>query len=190
MSLESSKPVTHWLAMLQNGDEKAAQHLWEEYYLRLVRIAQQRLRATGVDDEVVAASAFNSFCLAAMNGQFPLLADRHNLWHLLISITARKAVSHLRRENAEKRGGKAEFVDADFESIVSREPTPEFATMMIDAFNHLLDRLPNDNLRKIALWKMEGLSHQQIAEKLDCSLRNIGIKLDLIRGLLKDESPP
>jgi hypothetical protein len=33
----NAKPVTHWVSLLKAGDEHAAQRLWEEYYLRLVR---------------------------------------------------------------------------------------------------------------------------------------------------------
>ena len=188
---DDSKPVTHWIALLRAGDEQAAQHLWEEYFIRLVRLAQNRVRATRVDDEAVAASAFNSFCLAAMNGRFPLVADRHDLWQLLIFITGQKAVNHLRREQALKRGGGATFeAETVLDDQAGSEPTPEFAAMVLEEFDLLLDKLPNDDLRKIALWKMEGYTHEEIAQKLDCAVRTVANKLDLIRKILRGSVQP
>jgi hypothetical protein len=43
------------------------------------------------DEEDVALSAFNSFCLGAEQGHFAQLFDRDNLWRGLVTITARKA---------------------------------------------------------------------------------------------------
>ena len=50
-------------------------------------------------------SAFNSFCAGAARGKFPQLADRDDLWRLLVVITARKAMAQANREGRQKRGG-------------------------------------------------------------------------------------
>src|SRR4051812_37288342 len=91
------------------GDEvdSAAMQLWERYFDQLVRLACSRLKTAPrgvVDEEDVALSAFNSFCQGAAEGRFPRLGDRGELWRLLVTITARKAAGHLRRERAQRRG--------------------------------------------------------------------------------------
>src|SRR5262245_11358142 len=104
----SSTPITHWISALQGGDADAAQPLWQVYYLRLVGLARRKLEGSGrraADEEDVALSAFASFCRGAQNGRFPLLANRDNLWRLLVVITARKALDQLERERRLKRGG-------------------------------------------------------------------------------------
>ena len=179
--------VSHWLNLLKSGDSAAAQPLWEQYFSRLVGLVQKKMPHPGaLDANGVAASAFLSFYARASQGQFPRLADRHDLWALLVTITARKVIDHLVRENALKRGGGKHRVDAEaLDSVVSREPTAEFAAMVIEEFNELLKKLDNETFRNIAVWKMEGYTNQQIAERLDCSIRTVAYKLELIREILK-----
>ncbi len=74
--------ITVWLQRLQEGDEVAAQRLWEEYFRRLVGLARKRLVGLprrAADEEDVALSAFDSFCRGAEQGRFPRLDDRDEL---------------------------------------------------------------------------------------------------------------
>jgi RNA polymerase sigma factor (sigma-70 family) len=180
--------VSHWLALLQSGEADAAQPLWEAYYARLVRLARARAGLRGhADAEDIAQSAFKSFCLGAARGRFPRLKDRFDLWRLLVVITARKAADHLKRQAAQKRGGGLPHESpAVIAEVIGREPTPEFAAMVAEEFQRLLDRLGDDRLRQVALWKMEGYTNQQISERLGCALRTVANKLELIRKTLQD----
>jgi len=183
--------VTRWVALLKAGQTDAARAIWEQFFTRMVNLARARLRATGVDEEAVAASAFNSFCAAAMGGRFPRLNDRQDLWSLLVFITGRKAVNHLRRRQARRRGGAARFEEAAaLEHVAGREPTPEFAAMVAEEFQRLLARLGDPTLRSIAVWKMEGCTSDEIAGRLGCAVRTVGYKLDLIREVLREAAPP
>lgn len=198
--------VTHWLRRLGDGDTAAAQPLWERYFARLVQLAGQNLRGTprqAADEEDVALSAFASFCRGVAEGRFPQLRDRTNLWDLLVVITARKAIDLARRERRLKRGGgrvtsEAALPDAAdssglaslIEQIVGREPTPEFAAQVAEEYRRLLDQLGDDSLRQVAVWKMEGLSNDEVAAKLDCSRRTVARKLDTIRIIWSEVTPP
>src|SRR5688572_81469 len=85
--------ITRWLNELRDGDTKAAQPLWETYFRRLVQLANRRLHRAprrAADEEDVALSAFKSFCMGVQQGKFPRLADRDDLWPLLVAITAHK----------------------------------------------------------------------------------------------------
>src|SRR5207253_6336257 len=84
------------------------QRLWERYFRRLVGLARRKLQDTprgAADEEDVALSAFDCFCRGAARGLFPQLADRDNLWRLLVTLTARKALQLTRRQPRPKRGG-------------------------------------------------------------------------------------
>src|SRR5208282_1911184 len=87
--------VTLWMRQLMAGDvEMSVQRLWERYFVRLVGLARVKLGNCPrrvADEEDVAASAFDSFWQGAAQGRFPKLNDRHDLWRLLFTITARKA---------------------------------------------------------------------------------------------------
>lgn len=176
--------VTGWLDGLRAGDEVAAQRLWEGYFRRLVRLARARLagRPAGpAGSEDVALSAFDSFCRAAAAGRFPRLADRNDLWQILVMLTARKAIDAVDRELADKRGGGAVGGGSSLEGAIGAEPTPAFAAEVADQCRALLDRLGDANLRRVALWKLEGYTNAEIAGLLDRSVATVELKLKLIR---------
>src|SRR4051794_34072423 len=171
MSDEPQGSVTHWIGALKAGDDKAAQRLWERYFDELVRLARARLGALPrgeADEEDAALSAFHSFCQGAARRRFPRLDDRHGLWRLLVTITARKALDQAERLNRKKRGsgrvraesalagGDSGASEAGLERMVGREPTPAFAAMVADQCRRLLETLGDETLRRIALLRMEG----------------------------------
>src|SRR5262249_31005936 len=154
------------------GCPAAAQKLWEGYFQKMVELARLKLQGMprrADDEEDVALSAFNSFCGGAVEGRFPQLQDRNSLWPLLVAITAPKAVDLMRHERRLKRGGpppnrdRPDAVEADVGQIIGREPTPEFALQVAEECQRLLDRLGDDILRSVALWKMEGYAVEEIA---------------------------
>src|SRR5262245_16368414 len=187
--MSSSGSITYWVERLKHGDHLAAQKLWEGYFQQLVRLARNKLQGLprrASDEEDVALSAFHSFCHGAERGRFPCLEDREDLWQLLVMITARKALDLKQYERRKKRGGDSKRgVPGDLpalEEIISREPTPEFAALVAEQCQHLLDKLNDPALRSIALWKMEGYSTDQIAVRLRCVPRTVERKLRLIRA--------
>lgn len=186
MTMDSDQ-LTPWIARLKSGDNDALQPLWERYYQEIVRLARRRLpRAGDVDSEVVAASAFKSFWRGVKAGRFPKLHDRHDIWRLLIFITEQKVADALARRNALKRGaGRANHCQPAMNDLAAPGPTPDFAFAMIEELQNLLDQLPDERLRQIAVWKMEGETNQRIADRLGCAVRTVAYKLDLIRAILQ-----
>jgi DNA-directed RNA polymerase specialized sigma24 family protein len=203
--MSSLGSVSALIERLEAGDHEAAQPLWERYYPRLVALARKHLRGTSrraADEEDVALSAFDSFCRGAEEGRFPRVTGRDDLWPLLVTITARKALQLLRHQGRQKRGGGATRGESAFqaapggegepglEQVVGSEPTPEFAAQMAEECQHLLGKLGEGDLREVALWKMEGYSNEEIAAKLGCVPRTIERKVALIRTLWEDSAPP
>ena len=193
--------VSQWILGAKQGDSQAIGRLWQSYFERLVRLARQRLSDAPrriADEEDVALSAFASFCSAAEAGRFPDLTDRHQLWRLLIRLTAQKAADQARRQRRAKRGGggvrgesalrqsDASGTDEGLAQIVGDTPTPEFAAMVADQCVRLLDCL-DDNLRPLALAKMEDYTNEEIAVKVGCSLTTVERGLRLIRKIWKQE---
>jgi DNA-directed RNA polymerase specialized sigma24 family protein len=186
--------VTGLLHRLRQGDQVAAQRLWETYFRQLAGLARTKLAGRNPlvgDEEDVALSAFKSFCRGVERGRFPDLADRDDLWNLLVTITLHKVLHLVRDESRVKRGGtrrrnssSADGCDSDLlQQLVGAEPTPELAAQVAEETKRLLGRLPNQELVELALLKMEGHTNAEIAKRWNKAERTVERKLRLIRQL-------
>jgi DNA-directed RNA polymerase specialized sigma24 family protein len=199
-----SDSVSAWIEQLQSGDREAVQKLWGRYFSRMVTLARNRLRGRprrAADEEDVALSAFDTFCRRAEEGRFPDLHDRDGLWRLLFTLTERKAAGLARYEGRQRRGGGATVGEADLagpadsavgglDAFAGREPTPEFVALLTDEFEARLGSLGTDELRAIALAKLEGLTTDEIVARTGRSPRTVARKLELIRTLWSREGEP
>lgn len=96
--------VTMQLKRMQEGDPEGAQEIWERYYSRLVWTAKHKLGSASrrvADEEDVAITAFTSFCSAVDDGRFPQLADRDDLWQILLMLVSRRGRGPATRIHAE-----------------------------------------------------------------------------------------
>lgn len=199
--MASEGSVSRLIDGLVVNDEQAVYLLWQRYFSQLVRLARSKLAASHrrvADEEDVALSAFDSFCRNAQRRMFPELLDRDGLWRLLVKITARKIAHLVRDQQRLKRGGETATVtesDEDgknmvLEEILSREPDPEMAAVATEEYQRLLECLEEEMLREVAIWRMEGRTVEEIAEKLHCAPRTVKRKLELIRKLWGAEDQP
>jgi DNA-directed RNA polymerase specialized sigma24 family protein len=195
--MQSDGSITRLILMLKEGNRAASQQLWEVYFARLVGLARARLRSFAgrvADEEDVALSAFDSFYRRAEQGQFPRLEDREDLWQLLFVLTVRKAINLVNYQGRKSRGGGRvqSLTDLDLagaEAIFGAEPSPELAAQLTEECQRLLARLPDESLRTVALWKMEGYTIKEIAARLGCVPQTVERKLRSIRNVWSDEAP-
>lgn len=191
--------ITNWIHQLRSGDEAAAEKIWTHYLSQLLRVARSRmgdLPRRVYDEEDAALSAFHLFTNRAQNNAFPQLDDRHDLWRLLVMITAQKVTAWRRRESAGKRGGgkvrgdsvlgASDQTDNGFLQFVSDEPTPEFVIQAAEECDRLLDRL-DEKQQKIALMRMEGFTNSEVASAAGMTERSIERKLEGIRRVWEKE---
>jgi DNA-directed RNA polymerase specialized sigma24 family protein len=179
---------------IAEGDDDAAQKIWNDYFGKLVRLARRKLEgipSRDYDEEDVALSAMNSFYQGMTQRKFGYVHNRDDLWKLLVTITARKATARRRSYFAQKRGGgrvRGESIFGHQEDeqdglacILGTEPTPELAAGVAENCRQLLDQLQDETLRQIALWTLEGYRTEEIAGKLGCVRRTVERKLERIR---------
>jgi DNA-directed RNA polymerase specialized sigma24 family protein len=202
--MTETESVTAWLARLKQGHSSAATKLWQHYVQRLVRQARRRLgkrtrRVT--DEEDVVVSVFDAFLRGVDDQRFVQLDDRDDLWQILIMLTERKAIAQRRRAMALKRGagkvrGESVFAaQADNGSerpgldLAAREPTPAFAAEMAEQLQIRLDELQDPLLRDIAIGKLQGYTHEELATRLNVSLRTVERKVRLIRHKWSEDAP-
>lgn len=72
--------------------------------------------------------------------------------------------------------------DRGIDQVIADEPTPAFAAQVADQCREMLDRLGDESLQQIAIWKMEGYTNTEIADKLGCAPRTVERKLERIRA--------
>ena len=190
------------LNRFKNGDEDAANVLFERYYKRVARVAEQRIagyRLPATSGEDIAASVFESLWKKADQGGFEDcdLNDINELWRLLCSIVKFKAQDHVRREHAKKRGdgvirGESVFqnrIDGDGPGIdqfaVDFDSVSESVGFR-EQFQKLLASLGKPVLSEIATLRLEGYSVVEISKHFDRSDRWAKRKLALIRDSWKD----
>jgi len=192
----TSPSVTTWIEQVKAGESAAAQRLWERYLSQLAQVARSRLAGSPqqvADAEDVVVVAFEKFLRYAQQGRFPRLDDRYDLWQVLLLVTEQVAIDQRRTLSAAKRGG---FVTRSLATAGGRtnesgsqwqpeapEPTPEFVVAAAEQCRRLLGLLENDELQRIALGKVHGLTNEEIAGQEKLSLRGVERKLNIIRKI-------
>jgi RNA polymerase sigma factor (sigma-70 family) len=175
--------------------EVAARLVWGRYFQELLALARCHLSArirSREDEEDVLQSMYKSFCIRQRRGDFDL-ANRDELWNLLVRITLRKARNAATRHRQGKRDIRREEAEAADRSgqdmpgtildrIDSDGPTPAEAALLNEALERRFQMLKDPDLRQIALWKLEGYTNAEIAAQLECTLRTVERKLERIRA--------
>jgi DNA-directed RNA polymerase specialized sigma24 family protein len=182
--------VTVYLDQLKDGDPAAVQRLWERYFHRLIHLAHAKLRTAprlAGQDEDVALNALDSFFRAVERDRFPQLHNRNDLWQILVMLTLRKTYGLIRRERRRVPLADGPGIAEILQKAGDREPTPDEAVEFAEECERLLDLLNNSKLRQVALWKLEGLTNEEIAEKLKCVPRTVERKLQTIRETWQKE---
>lgn len=192
----NASDVTGLIKQVRLGDETAAQELWDNYSERIVEVARRSLKDSSrrvQDEEDVAVIAFKSLLAGITAGRFPELDHRDQLWRLLMVITTRKAAAAIEKDQRQKRGGgdvrgdsalsEGSNVRGGFDRLASGQPSPDIAAVMADQTQQLLASLPDKTAQRIAALKIEGFTHQEIADKLEINTRTVERRLKQIREL-------
>ena len=192
----SERDITLWINRLAGQPNTSMEVIWQNYYDKLITVARRKLSAMPrrqSDEEDVVTDALHSLYQGVQNGKFPDLNDRHDLWKLLLTITARKAGKAIRHNLAEKRGagqvrGESVFANVNdknigIDEVLGPEPSPEFAEQIVNNCEELLGRLDDHTLNQIAVLKLEGFTNEEIAERTGCALRSVERKLKRIRAI-------
>ena len=192
--------VTVWLRQLATGDQDAAKKLWDRYGPELIELSRRRFGGalgTLEDEEDLAQSVFKALWTGATEGRLEGVQDREQLWWLMLKITRRKALNRHAYNTRQKRSHNPISLSGlpnDDESITPGEripdddqPPPDLILILAEEQDRLLAMLRNDVLRTIALWKLDGHTHEEIALQLGVTARTVIRKFNLIREIWSQE---
>ncbi len=194
---ESGIDVPQLIHELADGERQHVQQLWESYFERLVTLSNAKLPSKLkriCDGEDIALSALNSFIRGAENQRYPDLRDAADLWSLLVVISDRKLCYRIRAAKRLKRGGgkvRGESVfltpgqDDDaisgLQSFFSAGPSVEDVVEIAERTERLLQYLDGNEFRHVVELKLQGYSHEEIAGRLDVSVRTVHRRLVMVR---------
>jgi DNA-directed RNA polymerase specialized sigma24 family protein len=192
--------IAQQLNEIKQNDEAAIARIWNHFYPALVKLAETRLAALGVQQrafngEDVAASAMGSFFKGVQRNRFPEL-DSEGVFPLLRSITVRKVIDRKRKNQSLKAGsggvrGESAFgsnLDSDsvsgpgIDGVQGDAPSPDEVAMIEEECQGLFAKLPNEGLQRIVCLRLEGHSNAEIAANLGCSVATVERRIKEIKA--------
>ena len=180
--------ITQLLNLLRQGEEQAATELVERYLPRLrIRLARVASQLKISDEDDIAISAFYELCIALKNSRFEDISDRTQLWQVLSMIAMRKANDFRKIENAQKRGGRQKplSIESFKYQIASFDENPELQVELLELCEYFLNRVKEEDLRSVAVLKMNGHTNADISQKLGIATRTVQVMVDkLIKTML------
>lgn len=201
MPVADELSISRWLNALHDGQADAFQALWERYFEGLVAVADKHMRTAPTvltDGEDVAASVFESIWSGVRAGRFKKVKDLDDIWWLLVTMTHRKCIDHIRRDEAEKRGGGRPPLSIErdpeklYNLLVSQQPDPQYVVSMNEQYQRALAILDDSKQRRIAVLRVEGHTIAEIATDLRVAEATVIRKLKIVRQFwgneLRDDS--
>ena len=180
------------LARCREGDEQAAEMIFDRYVQRLVALARSRLSPKlqrRIDPEDVVQSAYRSFFRSAQEGGFADARDGE-MWKLLAGITINKLLKQAEFHQAKKRAIENEGSMAAGSQwninpeLVARDPSPSEAAAIVDELNEVMQALKPLN-RQVLEMRLQGMAVIDIATTLNRTERTIRRTLGAIREMLQ-----
>jgi RNA polymerase sigma-70 factor, ECF subfamily len=185
--MAKDRSVDSFIKSLRAGDPTATKEVFDQYVDRLVAMARKRisLRLAGrIDPEDIVQSVFRTFFHRAKQGQFQFSAE-DDICRMLARITVHKTLRQVAHHQAGKRDAGRDAGSGDDSqdlvvNLLSKEPSPDEATQLLDQLQHFLAQLPDDD-RKILELRMQGYSTLEISKQLDITDRKIRRRMEFIR---------
>lgn len=187
--LAESSP-TEWVQRWQQGDQRAAELLYDRYAEQLARLAATRLQdkmARRVSGEDIVQSVFQSFFQRTADNKLQVQNARE-LWNLLVTITLSKTRSAARHHRARKRTVSAEVAIPQSEWLpmeLAAGPSPSQAAVFVEEVQRLTEDLPLRHQEILSL-RMAGHTRTEIAGITGLSRQTIYRVLKLIEARISE----
>ncbi len=182
------------LARWRDGDQRAADALFERYVAQLVALTRSRLPqklARRFDAEDVVQSAYRSFFDKARDDRY-VLRRSGDLWRLLAAITKHKLYHRIEYHTAAMRDVAAERHFTQESGVfglpvlaLAHDPSPADAAALDDELEEVLRGLEPRYHRMVVL-RLEGYTEAEIAAATERSERTVRRVLDRLKQRLRE----
>lgn len=187
-------PADHsLLVQLREGDQSAAEQLYQRYAHRLIALVQSKTGkdlAHRFDAEDVIQSVFRCFFERARNGLYDV-PEGGALWPLLLVIALQKVRTFGAYHRAGRRDIRREQAadeDDAFGPALRQSDSDEPQSLLRMIAEETLEMLPPVH-QQVTRLRLEGFDHREIAEKMGRSRRTIERIFQECRQILQQLLP-
>lgn len=180
--------------LCRQGDQDAADELFNQYVSRLVALARSHLSPkmnARVDPEDIVQSAYRSFFIRSRKGNFSF-DEGGDLWRLLAAMTLNKLHRQVERHTAEKRSVDREKGNSDPELVgfdpkmLSKDPSPDDVLIAAEKIEDLMKDY-QDPQRSMLEQRLQGYTFEEIASKVNRSERTVRRFFDSLKAQLREQ---
>ncbi len=170
--------ATQLLIQLSEGDETAAEPLFDEYRPMLERIARARIRSTGLrgkDEFDAAQSVLWLYLRAVRNGQMNEVENSQSFENVLLKMLSNKLNDYFKYEFRQKRGSGnvTNFSTLSSEKVIEFIDERKTEAYLKDLFNGICDSISSDRGKEIASLLMQGHTRKEAAKILGVTERTV-----------------
>lgn len=178
---------------VQGGDPTAEERLWNEFYEKLLKHVEGRVRRRGVptgllDEEAVTASVLESVFKCAKQGRLQNVQDWSELFRLMLAMANRKFVDHWRRATAQRVYPETPIVPLPDDGV--EVPDAQLAACSVtfdERLSGLMTLLPDDLHRKIAVLRLAGYTLAEVGIEVNRAVPTVNRKWRNVRRIWADE---
>lgn len=168
-----------WLNALRNGDEQALRSIFDRYYKVMLNDAYRLVPDVGVCKDLVQDVFVELWRKRAA-------IDVHtSLGAYLRRAAVNRALNHLKANQALDFGAESEFVNTA-DTAPQELEQQEVQELREAQLYRAIDQLPEKCRLVFAMSRFEHLSHKEIAERLDISVKTIENQITKAMKMLRE----
>lgn len=180
--------VSKWLHGARSGDPIATEKIVTRYINRLAEFADAALRRgerLTEDGEDFALSVLQWASTELSAGRLPDLHNRDDLWLFLVEAAQRRIVRKQSKQRSLNQEHPTEMTmtdtlkqyDAELQDLWERGNPGAYFREVIHCWEDIINILPDQTSKDIAVLKLQGFSNREISQKLKLVSRTVDRKV-------------
>ncbi len=195
MTKDSNEPgsVSQAINNVRRQQNDAASLLWGRFADQITGYARRRIHWRHrriYDAEDLVSTAFGEVLISLWNGELETVRTRNDLWRMLMLVVKRRNINMQARLQRQQPDGPLILTESGLSSgglMNVAEPDgasspPAAVAELNHDFARLIENLPDEDCKAIALMRIGNYSISEIAALLDTSTRTVDRKLATIRS--------
>jgi RNA polymerase sigma factor (TIGR02999 family) len=171
MSALSPKDITQLLVDWSDGNKEALDKLVPLVHEELRRLARRYMRREHAGHTLQTSALVNEAYLKLIDQREVRWRNRTHFFAIAAQLMRRILIDHARRHHYQKRGGGAYKLSLDEAALVIQERAADLVALD-DALSELAEFDPRKS-RIVEMRFFGGMSAEEVAEALSCSLRTV-----------------